>query len=347
MMHDIYPWQHAIWQKLLNNPSLWGHALLLKGKKGIGKYDFARQLAKSLLCATPVHGQQACGQCASCGWFEQNGHPNFHAVLPEALTAVAEGSTDKTDSDASSGGTATKKSISQQIGIEQIRKLNDFVYLTGHQSGYKIILIYPAEAMNTAAANALLKKLEEPPANMLFLLVTHQAQHLLPTIRSRCQQLMMPAPDEAASLAWLRQQAVNEPEEYLAAAGYSPLSALQLAKGDGAPLFEQFIRQVADPKRLDPLLLAEALQQNSLPVVVSWLQKWCYDLVSYRATGKVRYFLKQLPAIQALSGQLDPLACGAFFRELNNRQKLAHHPLNPRLFLEDMFIAYAALAQPQ
>ncbi|QOJ23659.1 MAG: DNA polymerase III subunit delta' [Gammaproteobacteria bacterium] len=345
-MSDIYPWQQAIWQKLLHSRSLWGHALLLKGKKGTGKYDFARRLAKSLLCTAPAANRQACGQCASCGWFEQNGHPNFYQIVPEAFAAVASETAEKEESDDKSSA-STKKSASQQIGIEQIRKLNDFVYLTGHQSGYKIILIYPAEAMNTAAANALLKKLEEPPENVLFISVTHQPQHLLPTIRSRCQQLAMPLPDVATSLAWLRQQGVTDPEECLAAAGYSPLLALQLAQGDNAQSFEQFIRQVADPKRLDPLLLAEALQQNSLPVVVNWLQKWCYDLISYRTTGKVRYFLTQLPAIQALSDQLDPLACGTFFRELNNKQKLAHHPLNPRLFLEDLFIAYAALARPR
>lgn len=342
-MRELYPWQQVFWRQLLHSRRFWGHALLFKGKKGTGKYDFARQLAKSLLCSAPAAGQQACGQCASCGWFEQESHPNFYQVVPEAFAAANE-SAEKEESDEKSGTTA-KKSASQQIGIEQIRKLNDFVYLTGHQSGFKIVLIYPAEAMNTAAANALLKKLEEPPPALLFILVTHQPQHLLPTIRSRCQQLAMPQPDVAASAAWLRQQGINDPEECLAAAGYAPLSALQLAKGGDAQSLEQFIRQVADPKRLDPLQLAEALQQSSLPVVVNWLQKWCYDLISYRTTGKVRYFLKQLPVIQALSNQLDPLVCGAFARELNNKQKLAHHPLNPRLFLEDLFIAYAAMMQ--
>jgi DNA polymerase-3 subunit delta' len=343
-MREIYPWQQAFWQKLLHSRRFWGHALLLKGKQGTGKYDFARQLAQSLLCTEPAAGQQACGRCASCGWFEQGGHPNFYQVVPEAFSTVAGESAEKEESDEKSGA-APKKSASQQIGIEQIRKLNDFVYLTGHQSGFKIVLIYPAEAMNTPAANALLKKLEEPPPDVLFILVTHQPQHLLPTIRSRCQQLAMPLPDVAASVTWLRQQGVNDPEECLAAAGYAPLSALLISQGGDAASFEQFVRHVADPKRLDPLQLAEALQQSSLPVVVNWLQKWCYDLISYRTTGKVRYFLKQLPAIQTLSNQLNPLACGAFSRELNNKQKLARHPLNPRLFLEDLFITYAAMMQ--
>lgn len=344
MMRDIYPWQQEFWQKLLHSRRFWGHALLLKGKQGTGKYDFARRLAQSLLCTAPAANLQACDRCASCGWFEQNGHPNFYQIAPEAFAAGAGETAEKEESDEKSGATA-KKSASQQIGIEQIRKLNDFVYLTGHQGGYKIVLIYPAETMNTAAANALLKKLEEPPENVLFILVTHQPQHLLPTIRSRCQQLAMPLPDAATAAAWLQQQGVNETQEYLAAAGYAPLTALLLAQGGDAANFEQFVRHVADPKRLDPLLLAEALQQNSLPLVVNWLQKWCYDLVSYRTTGKVRYFLKHLPAIRTLSNQLNPAVCAAFARTLNNRQRLARHPLNPRLFLEDLFIAYAAMTQ--
>lgn len=341
-MADIYSWQHDIWQRLTHNRQFQGHALLLKGKIGTGKYEFARQLAKSLLCAAPAAEQKACGACLSCGWFEQSSHPNFYQVMPEALLANSNSSAEKEDSEEKSGGAAPKKSASQQIGVEQIRKLTDFVYMSGHQNGLKIILIYPAETMNSAAANALLKKLEEPPEQVLFLLVTHQAQRLLPTIRSRCQQIAMPLPDAAAALAWLKQQEVSDPEASLAAAGFSPLMALLLAKGEAAQ-YGQFIEQIGHPNRLDPLSLAETLQQTNLSVVVNWLQKWCYDLVSYRTSGKIRYYVKQLPAIQALSGQMDLPGCVAFTQGLNVKQQLSHHPLNPRLFLEELFIAYAAL----
>ncbi|SDW84110.1 DNA polymerase III subunit delta' [Nitrosomonas oligotropha] len=341
-MADIYSWQHDIWQRLTHNRQFQGRALLLKGKKGTGKYEFARQLAKSLLCAAPAAEQKACGACLSCGWFEQSSHPNFYQVMPEALLANSNSSAEKEDSEEKSGGAAPKKSASQQIGVEQIRKLTDFVYMSGHQNGLKIILIYPAETMNSAAANALLKKLEEPPEQVLFLLVTHQAQRLLPTIRSRCQQIAMPLPDAAAALAWLKQQEVSDPEASLAAAGFSPLMALLLAKGEAAQ-YGQFIEQIGHPNRLDPLSLAETLQQTNLSVVVNWLQKWCYDLVSYRTSGKIRYYVKQLPAIQALSGQMDLPGCVAFTQGLNVKQQLSHHPLNPRLFLEELFIAYAAL----
>jgi DNA polymerase-3 subunit delta' len=342
-MADIFIWQQEIWRKLTQNREFRGHALLLKGKKGIGKYEFARQLAKSLLCTAPTAERKACEECLSCGWFEQSSHPNFYQVMPEALTVNPGENSEKEEGEEKSGSAATKKAASQQIGVDQIRKLTDFVYMTGHQNGYKVILIYPAEAMNTASANALLKKLEEPPENVLFILITHQVQSLLPTIRSRCQQIVMPIPDVETSVAWLKQQAVSDPVDCLAAAGYSPLSALLLDKGEHAAHYEQFIQYVANPKQFDPLSLAGTLQQTSLPTVVSWLQKWCYDLISYRTTGKNRYYVNQLAAIKALSGQIDLLECITFTRDLNSKQKLSHHPLNPRLFLEEIFIAYGLM----
>ena len=215
--------------------------------------------------------------------------------------------------------------------------------MTGHQSGYKIILIYPAEAMNSAAANALLKKLEEPPQNVLFILITHQAPHLLPTIRSRCQQIVMPVPDVKTSVAWLNQQHVNDPQASLAAAGFSPLTALLLDKGEHAAHYEQFLQHIGNPNRLDPLSLAESLQQMELSVIVNWLQKWCYDLISYRLAATNRYYPKQLSTIKALSGRIDLLECLTFTRALNSKQQLSRHPLNPRLFLEEMFIDYAVI----
>lgn len=347
MMNDIYSWQQEIWQKLAHNQAFRGHALLLKGKKGIGKYDFARYLAKSWLCTTPTAERKACGECLSCGWFEQNGHPNFYQVVPEALSINLGEPSEKQESEEKSNNSTTKKNASQQIGIEQIRRLTEFVYMTGHQNGYKIVLIYPAETMNSAAANALLKKLEEPPENVLFILVTHQAQHLLPTIRSRCQQIAMPVPDVETAVAWLKQHDVGDPQASLAAAGFAPLSALLFDQGENVAQHEQFIQQISNPGRFDPLSLAEALQPIDLPVIVNWLQKWCYDLISYRTTGKIRYYLNHLTTIQALSGKIDLLGCISFTRVLNSKQRLSHHPLNSRLFLEEMFIDYAAMLRGQ
>lgn len=100
-MLELYPWQQEIWQKLLQNQQYLRHALLLTGKKGIGKYTFSRQLAKSLLCHSATAEHIACGACLSCGWFEQNAHPNLHCVIPEALSTDSIAITDQESKESS------------------------------------------------------------------------------------------------------------------------------------------------------------------------------------------------------------------------------------------------------
>lgn len=339
-MLELYPWQQEIWQKLLQNQQYWRHTLLLTGKKGIGKYTFSRQLAKSLLCYSATAEHIACGTCLSCGWFEQNTHPNLHCVIPEALSTDSIAIADQ-ESKESSSLSKVKKNLSQQISIDQIRHLNDFVYLTGHQKGYKVVLIYPAETMTHAAANALLKKLEEPPVDVLFILVAHQMQRLLPTIRSRCQQIVMPMPSAETSIVWLRQHGISDPELILPLNDFSPLSTWSFVQEQLTIPHQHFVDSIKQGQNFDPFALALSLQQIHLSTVVSWLQKWCYDLVSCRVTGRIRYYLKLLPVIQVLSKQIDLIAYMAFLRELNTHQKLSHHPLNARLFLEEMFIRYS------
>lgn len=344
-MAELYDWQHETWGRLLRGQAFWTHALLLGGRKGIGKWTFARHLAKSLLCSAPTPDQHACGQCVSCGWFELGTHPNFVAIVPEALQNATDNRFEQGNQDPKSSDATTRKNTGQHITIEQIRKLNDFVYLTGHQQGHKIVLIYPAETMQSAAANSLLKKLEEPPKNVLFILVTHQIQHLLPTIRSRCQQLSMTAPDRETALAWLQHQGIADPHTRLAVTGFSPLQALTLAQGDHAASFDCFVQQLAQTRSLDVLALAEKLQSVDLTDVVDWLQKWCYDLICYRSTGQIRYFVNQQSTIATLSKYMDLQQSIAFTRTLCQRRKLSFHPLNARLFLEDLLNEYAALLQ--
>ncbi len=217
-----------------------------------------------------------------------------------------------TDAGTESGSASAKsrKKPSKQISVTQIRELADFINISSHQNGYKIILIHPAEAMNPAAANALLKNLEEPPPQVLFILVTHQAQHLLPTIRSRCRQIAMPAPDPAIATAWLKQQGVKEPEVCLASAGYAPLAALEFNDDSYLERHGAFIRQISSPGNFNPIILAEEMQKSDLATVVNWLQKWCYDLMSFRMTGKIRYHPDMLGAIEPLAYKIAPRLAG-------------------------------------
>jgi DNA polymerase III subunit delta' len=369
-MNNIYSWQKETWRRLAQDvqgsrrSSV--HALLLRGRKGLGKLAFGCYLAKSRLCENPSAEGEACQTCASCRWFEQGSHPDYRLIEPEAISAQSTmaGSLDDNGEDGSSdigpgstpgspSGAATesssaksRKKPSKQISVAQIRDLADFINISSHQNGYKIILLHPAETMNAAAANALLKNLEEPPPRTLFILVTHHAQYLLPTIRSRCLQVAMPVPDPATAIAWLEQQGIKDPETCLASAGYAPLSALEFNDDDYLERHGDFIEQISVLADFNPIALAEALQKSDLPTVVNWLQKWCYDLMSFRTTGKVRYHLDRLAAIKLLAPGIEPRSLATYSRTLAGAQLLANHPLNTRLFLEELLFSYVTALSP-
>jgi DNA polymerase III subunit delta' len=369
-MNNIYSWQKETWRRLAQDvqgsrrSSV--HALLLRGRKGLGKLAFGCYLAKSRLCENPSAEGEACQTCASCRWFEQGSHPDYRLIEPEAISAQSTmaGSLDDNGEDGSSdigpgstpgsasGATTesssakSRKKPSKQISVAQIRDLADFINISSHQNGYKIILLHPAETMNAAAANALLKNLEEPPPRTLFILVTHHAQYLLPTIRSRCLQVAMPVPDPATAIAWLEQQGIKDPETCLASAGYAPLSALEFNDDDYLERHGDFIEQISVLADFNPIALAEALQKSDLPTVVNWLQKWCYDLMSFRTTGKVRYHLDRLAAIKLLAPGIEPRSLATYSRTLAGAQLLANHPLNTRLFLEELLFSYVTALSP-
>ena len=364
-MNNIYSWQKEAWRRLAQDvqgsrrSSV--HALLLRGRKGLGKLAFGRYLAKSRLCEHPSAEGEACQTCASCRWFEQGSHPDYRLIEPEAISAPSTmtmaGSPDDNGDDGSdiglgstpgsasgatteASGAKSRKKPSKQISVTQIRDLADFINISSHQNGYKIILLHPAETMNAAAANALLKNLEEPPPRTLFILVTHHAQYLLPTIRSRCLQVAMPVPDPATAIAWLQQQGIKDPEACLASAGYAPLLALEFNDDDYLERHGDFIGQISTLADLSPIALAEELQKSDLPTVVNWMQKWCYDLMSFRTTGKVRYHLDRLAAIKLLAPGIEPRSLATYSRTLADAQRLASHPLNTRLFLEELLFSY-------
>jgi hypothetical protein len=111
------------------------------------------------------------------------------------------------------------KAPSKEIKIEQIRALADFMNISTHRQGLRVVVLYPAEALNTPASNALLKTLEEPPPGTVFLLSSNSLDRLLPTILSRCRKFALPMPDEAQALAWLKEQGLAGRRQLAARAG--------------------------------------------------------------------------------------------------------------------------------
>jgi DNA polymerase-3 subunit delta' len=228
------------------------------------------------------------------------------------------------------------------ISVQQIRALADFVNMSSHRSGFKIIVIHPADALNVNAANALLKSLEEPPALTCFILVAHRPQQLPVTVRSRCRQIALAPPETRVAAAWLNQQGAKHADLALAMTGDAPLLALELDASGYWGARAALLRQLCSDA-VDPMAAAEAVRDCPLVHVIEWLQKWSYDLVYSRALNRVRYNIDHADVIARLARHIDTLAALRFHREMVNLQPFAHHPLNARLTCESMLLGYRDL----
>lgn len=329
---NALPWHKSLFERLSATKSGLPHALLLSGPRGIGKLAFARALSQAFLCEAPAADGRACDACAACNWFASGAHPDCRQIEPVG-TSVANESEE-----------GEKKAST--ISVDQIRALPDFINLSSHRGGPKVVVVHPAETLNVNAANALLKSLEEPPPRTFFLLVAHRPHQLLATIKSRCQQITLPAPDAAGARSWLAAQGVGEPEVALAHTGGAPLLALELNDTEFWSTRAAFFRQLT-ARDIDVLGAAEAVRDFPIPHVIAWLQKWSYDIAHFGVLGRVRYNPDYEDAIAHVAAEVDALSVSRFHREMVRLQRIAHHPLNARLFIEHLLLAYRDLLEPQ
>jgi len=347
MTTELYPWQHDDWMRLQALRARLPSGLLIKGGKGIGKFDLAMNFAQSLLCQQPDQSGTACGDCDQCLWFGQASHPDFRLLQPGAL-AVKEADANPESSAwiqrAATEALADKnKKPGKKVSVDQVRVLNDFINQSSHQGGKRIVVIYPAETMNVNAANALLKSLEEAAQDLLFILVTHKPQQLLPTVLSRCLAFTITPPDRGSATAWLQAQGVDHPDKASAIAGFSPLAAVDVAELANSKERESLLRAVRQPSSLDVFALAETLQKTEQTLVVQWLQQWSFDLSMMKATGKLRYHLGEETSIKTLVEPLALLDLARLSGYLQTAKREAQHTLNPKLFLESLLLAYCRI----
>ena len=331
-----FPWHRAPLARLAADRAHMPHALLVRGPAGIGKVEFARALAATVLCESP-RAAVACGSCPSCHWFSQGNHPDFREIVPEASAE---------DEEAEAPPDTKDKAKSVFIKIDQIRAVADFLALSTHRAGFRVLLIHPAESMHPNAANALLKSLEEPPAGTLIILVSDRPARLLPTLRSRCRQVALPAPPPEEALAWLRTQDVAQPEAALAAAGGAPLLAAVMAYPGEAEFRRRLAAELARPAGADALGFAPAVDRTAVERFLHTMQTWVHDLVRARLAGDVRHHLEFAAAIKARARSCDVEALLDLDRELAGARALASHPLNPRLLAEHLLMACNRASKP-
>jgi len=307
-----------------------GHALMLHGAAGIGALHFGLALAQAWLC----EGQAArgpCGRCGSCHLVQSHLHPDLFVLLPETLRqSLAWPLVDDKPE-----GEDGKKKPSRQIRIGEVRSAIDWVMKTSSRGRGKVLLMHPAEAINPQAANALLKTLEEPPAGTRVLLSVADPAHLLPTVRSRCQRLALPAPPAAEAARWLAAQGVQDADVLLAAASGRPLDAQALAAaGIDAAAWTALPRAVAHGQ-------GAALAGWPVPRALDALQKLCHDALARAAGGAPRYF----PAGSVPGGRIADLV--EWQSSLSRVAQHDEHPWNEALLL-DALVAQgrAALTLP-
>ncbi len=252
------PWQQAAWLQLQQawNTDRMPHALLLHGIEGLGKSLFARWLAYAVLCDintqsnAPSQQLKPCTQCTSCKLFMAGSHPDFVLIKPEE---------DK-----------------QQISVDQIREANERLSMTSGRHGYRVAIVEPAHQMTVAAANGLLKKLEEPGSRTLMILVTSQRGAMLPTIRSRCQQLAMTTPSVNVAQNWLQQQTGKTvPSDLLHFANCAPLQVINYLQGS----FDSMQRTMtpaltALSSATDVTQIAQDWNDDQLNERLNWLDYW-------------------------------------------------------------------------
>lgn len=330
MTSNIFPWQSALVEQWLMPAAPRHHALLFYGKSGIGKLRFVRQMAARLLCQHPLNGL-ACGQCDACHWLAEGAHPDYREITPE---------------DDEAGLDSKKKTRKrEQILIDQIRTLNDYLSLSNHcVGGLRIVLIQPLEAMNIAASNALLKLLEEPPPHTQFLLVSHQRQALLPTILSRCMQIEMPAPDHSEGLEWLKSQAVTQPEWLWNYSGGAPLSIIDNEIGlDWYAWYVQWRPLLVRGASVDIAQAVQVLIKPGINIALQVLQKWLLDLWLSIYQLPVRYHMEEQATLRALAIKINLSRLLSFQQQLNRFKITAQHPLNQELQLEQLLLQYQKL----
>lgn len=325
---ELLPWMRDAFSRLasLEASGKLAHAYLLGGQEGLGKRMLARYFAHYLLCRNR-QGDAPCGECRECQLLAAETHPDLKIIQPED---------------------------SAEIKIDQVRGTIEFISRTSQRGGWKIILLCPAEAMNTNSANALLKVLEEPSPRTLLLLVSHQPALLMATIRSRCHALKFNRPAPEQVMPWLEAKNVRAAAELLRMAHNVPLRALHLADEDAAhdrtvlhDVLEEILRG-----RMDIAEAASACDQFSLADNIEGLMLCTVDIIAHNQ-GRDHQAVAppddhDLGALAAFFSDRTKLkALHEFYRELVTARRAVKSTTNPNpgLMLESLFYRWAAIAR--
>ena len=284
------------------------HAFLLSGQTGTGKQGLAMEMAAAILCRE--YRLPACGSCRSCQLLVSGAHPDFR-ILSFELNRNGK--------------------LRTEIVIDQVRELISFLQLTTTIGEKKAALVYPAEAMNKNAANALLKTLEEPPGDAVIILLSHDPFRLAVTITSRCQKLQVRSPDTDTALAWLLESGAYgdaEARSALKVAAGSPIRARDMLS-EGGP---DHYRLVSDT--LESMLEGRCAPARAMSALGDVEPGRLWTWLSLSAADRFRHNMENHTVTSSLS-HLQNLA--------DRNRALLSSPVRKDLLLQDWLIQWARL----
>ncbi len=321
----IYPWHQFDWQHLCAyiEQDRIPQALLITGYKGLAKHALALRYTQALLC-TDNSSVEACRQCDSCHLFLADTHPDFIRLQPEE-----EG---------------------KSIGIDAVRAIINKLSLKPQYSGYRVVLIQPADKMTISSANAFLKCLEEPPERTVFLLLTETMQTLPATILSRCQKIILSVPEAKVVLPWLKEQGVTEQVELLLnLAQGSPLLAVEYARDKVMELRSSCFDDWNKVALLGacPITLADKWHKQSLGQLLQWLTLWTEDVVkcTFLVEPALLYNKDLTKPLQLLAKRVNRNLLFKFYDLLLKDSYRIKGQLNKQLLFEELLITWSQVAK--
>ncbi len=331
------PWHQEAWNRTVEqvDSGKAPHAYLISAQAASGKRYFANMLAQRLLCHTPTP-QSACGHCPACLLSAAGNNPDLIIVKPLDKSKV--------------------------IRIDQIRDLKHFLETSSHSFGKRVIVLDTAETLNISAANALLKGLEEPPQDAVFLILSDRPKAVMATISSRCRPLKLSSPNAAQAIAWLNAQvpsATSEDVEFaLDYAQGRVFNALAMLEDETKSLHEEIGADLLLVIKQQTLAtkIATRYQKNHCAEVLNILSYWLSALSKFEVTGQ-RQFIKgralqeaaQLMPSQASSHSQLAKGLMSFYANVVQAQTQIAGVSNPnlQLLLEDLLMQLQQLFRSQ
>jgi DNA polymerase III subunit delta' len=291
----IHPWNKTVWEELIAEPESGRkpHAFLFCGSYGLGKRALAEAYARHVLLSDMQPDSTA------KTLFDAGTHPDMHVLMSEAAV-------DKQPNQTFSRFALRyieehDRKPKQVISVAQVRALGHSIVSTTANKGSRVIVLPDASAMNVNAANSLLKNLEEPPGNTLFILVSDRPDSLPATIRSRCTPIYFRIPEIHIARSWLEQLArqgasegealgdIENIDDLLAFAGGAPLAAVALHQTGEREQHSRVLRQLCDvlSGKTEPLGAAKQWHDESPELIVRLVQRLFSDIVRCRSNEAI------------------------------------------------------------